>query len=179
VQRSKWVRGRTLLNNVLFWCSMILGLSMVRSEIRTYARNLLTDSRCVHSMSLCSRKDFHILHIERLWRWKLFQDTPLIGSEFVCRRCLRVFSSTLRQLGPCRPEFIIANSTEYRLPRTANFSIRSEWNLGGPCSAGSGEAEDRPHIFACVVQGCHEMTSDQTASRTGVPRATLACYANK
>jgi sterol O-acyltransferase len=29
VQRSKWVRGRTLLNNVLFWCSMILGLSMV------------------------------------------------------------------------------------------------------------------------------------------------------
>lgn len=30
VQRSKWVRGRTLLNNVLFWCSMILGLSMVR-----------------------------------------------------------------------------------------------------------------------------------------------------
>jgi sterol O-acyltransferase len=32
VQRSKWVRGRTLLNNVLFWCSMILGLSMVRFE---------------------------------------------------------------------------------------------------------------------------------------------------
>jgi sterol O-acyltransferase len=30
LQRSKWVRGRTLLNNVLFWCSMILGLSMVR-----------------------------------------------------------------------------------------------------------------------------------------------------
>jgi sterol O-acyltransferase len=29
VQRSKWVRGRTLLNNVLFWCSMILGLSMM------------------------------------------------------------------------------------------------------------------------------------------------------
>lgn len=29
VQRSKWVKGRTLLNNVLFWCSMILGLSMV------------------------------------------------------------------------------------------------------------------------------------------------------
>lgn len=31
VQRSKWVRGRTLLNNVLFWCSMILGLSMMCS----------------------------------------------------------------------------------------------------------------------------------------------------
>lgn len=30
VQRSKWVKGRTLVNNVLFWCSMISGLSMVR-----------------------------------------------------------------------------------------------------------------------------------------------------
>lgn len=29
VQRSRLVRGRTLLNNVLFWCSMILGLSMM------------------------------------------------------------------------------------------------------------------------------------------------------
>lgn len=29
VQRSPWVRERKLLNNVLFWCSMILGLSMV------------------------------------------------------------------------------------------------------------------------------------------------------
>ncbi|KAF2477005.1 MBOAT-domain-containing protein [Lindgomyces ingoldianus] len=29
VQRSRFVRGRTLLNNVLFWCSMILGLSMM------------------------------------------------------------------------------------------------------------------------------------------------------
>ncbi|KAF1832193.1 MBOAT-domain-containing protein [Decorospora gaudefroyi] len=33
LQRSKWVRGRTLLNNVLFWCSMILGLSMVSMSI--------------------------------------------------------------------------------------------------------------------------------------------------
>ncbi|KAL5116853.1 Sterol O-acyltransferase 2 (Sterol-ester synthase 2) [Pleosporales sp. CAS-2024a] len=33
VQRSKWVRGRTLLNNVLFWCSMILGLSMASTVI--------------------------------------------------------------------------------------------------------------------------------------------------
>jgi len=31
VQRSRWVKGRTLLNNVLFWCSMILGLSMMCS----------------------------------------------------------------------------------------------------------------------------------------------------
>jgi hypothetical protein len=29
VQRMPWVRRRTLLNNVLFWCSMILGLSLV------------------------------------------------------------------------------------------------------------------------------------------------------
>ena len=27
IQRSRWVRGRTLLNNVLFWCSMVMGLS--------------------------------------------------------------------------------------------------------------------------------------------------------
>ncbi|KAF2125820.1 hypothetical protein P153DRAFT_324070 [Dothidotthia symphoricarpi CBS 119687] len=33
VQRSKWVRGRTLLNNVLFWCSMILGLSSVSRSL--------------------------------------------------------------------------------------------------------------------------------------------------
>jgi sterol O-acyltransferase len=33
VQRSKWVRGRTLLNNVLFWCSMVLGLSMVSKGV--------------------------------------------------------------------------------------------------------------------------------------------------
>lgn len=30
LQRTKWVRGKRLLNNVCFWCSMILGLSMVR-----------------------------------------------------------------------------------------------------------------------------------------------------
>ncbi|KAF2738738.1 sterol O-acyltransferase [Polyplosphaeria fusca] len=29
VQRSKYVKGKTLLNNVLFWCSMVLGLSMM------------------------------------------------------------------------------------------------------------------------------------------------------
>lgn len=34
VQRSRWIRGRTLLNNVLFWCSMILGLSMVSISCR-------------------------------------------------------------------------------------------------------------------------------------------------
>jgi sterol O-acyltransferase len=29
MQRTKWVRGRQTLNNVFFWCSMILGLSLV------------------------------------------------------------------------------------------------------------------------------------------------------
>jgi sterol O-acyltransferase len=29
LQRTKWVRGKKVLNNVCFWCSMILGLSMV------------------------------------------------------------------------------------------------------------------------------------------------------
>jgi sterol O-acyltransferase len=33
VQRLPWVRKRTLLNNVLFWCSMILGLSLVSSLV--------------------------------------------------------------------------------------------------------------------------------------------------
>jgi sterol O-acyltransferase len=33
VQRLPWVRRRTLLNNVLFWCSMILGLSLVSTNI--------------------------------------------------------------------------------------------------------------------------------------------------
>lgn len=32
LQRTKWVRGRQTLNNVCFWCSMILGLAMVRSR---------------------------------------------------------------------------------------------------------------------------------------------------
>ena len=38
VQRLPWVRKRTLLNNVLFWCSMILGLSLVSSS-RPFYRN--------------------------------------------------------------------------------------------------------------------------------------------
>lgn len=29
LQRTKWVRGKQTLNNVCFWCSMILGLSLV------------------------------------------------------------------------------------------------------------------------------------------------------
>jgi sterol O-acyltransferase len=30
LQRTRWVRGKKTLNNVCFWCSMILGLSLVR-----------------------------------------------------------------------------------------------------------------------------------------------------
>jgi hypothetical protein len=67
VQRSRWVRGRTLLNNVLFWCSMILGLSMVSDlNIRMYDK--LTLSRCVLCTSLSSLAtawpSFCILHCD-------------------------------------------------------------------------------------------------------------------
>lgn len=50
VQRSKWVRGRTLLNNVLFWCSMILGLSMVSSA----TLEVLLDANKCHRCALCT-----------------------------------------------------------------------------------------------------------------------------
>jgi hypothetical protein len=52
VQRSKWVRGRTLLNNVLFWCSMILGLSMVSGRVPIVEGAVLTESRCAPYMCL-------------------------------------------------------------------------------------------------------------------------------
>ena len=52
VQRSKFVRGRTLLNNVLFWCSMILGLSMVSlPDFNKYTWQRLITFRCVLCMS--------------------------------------------------------------------------------------------------------------------------------
>lgn len=31
IQRTKWVKGKRVLNNVCFWCSMILGLSLICS----------------------------------------------------------------------------------------------------------------------------------------------------
>ncbi|EQL00772.1 Membrane bound O-acyl transferase, MBOAT [Ophiocordyceps sinensis CO18] len=31
LQRTRWVRGRQTFNNVCFWCSMIIGLSVVRT----------------------------------------------------------------------------------------------------------------------------------------------------
>jgi sterol O-acyltransferase len=33
IQKTKWVKGRKVLNNVCFWCSMILGLSMVSTLV--------------------------------------------------------------------------------------------------------------------------------------------------
>lgn len=46
IQRTKWVKDRRLLNNVCFWCSMILGLSMVRrQESRSGPRHLTNISR--------------------------------------------------------------------------------------------------------------------------------------
>ena len=57
LQRSKWVRGRTLLNNVLFWCSMILGLSMVSLLTPSERLQSLTSSyRCAHCMYLYSSR---------------------------------------------------------------------------------------------------------------------------
>ena len=35
LQRTKWVRGKKTLNNVCFWCSMILGLSLVGHSFRS------------------------------------------------------------------------------------------------------------------------------------------------
>lgn len=58
VQRSKWVKGRTLLNNVLFWCSMILGLAMVSDipEGARYPLILLSDVCPVRSCVVSSRR---------------------------------------------------------------------------------------------------------------------------
>jgi hypothetical protein len=52
VQRSKWIRGRTLLNNVLFWCSMILGLSMVSRAFSPFPNTSADCCRCAPSMFL-------------------------------------------------------------------------------------------------------------------------------
>ena len=42
LQRTKWIKGKKVLNNVCFWCSMILGLSMV-SFLRINCYEKLTD----------------------------------------------------------------------------------------------------------------------------------------
>ena len=70
LQRSKWVRGRTLLNNVLFWCSMILGLSMVSIFISPRDRLMLTMGRCALYMCLYNSQSLrhmaYVCRIERL-----------------------------------------------------------------------------------------------------------------
>jgi sterol O-acyltransferase len=35
LQRTRWMRGKKTLHNVSFWCSMILGLSLVCSPFST------------------------------------------------------------------------------------------------------------------------------------------------
>ena len=54
LQQTRWVRGRKTLNNVCFWCSMILGLSLVRPVLIlclfAFSSPLLTSPRYVRSM---------------------------------------------------------------------------------------------------------------------------------
>lgn len=87
VQRSKWVRGRTLLNNVLFWCSMILGLSMVSRSNIPILRTKLTKFRCVLSTFWCNALHDGRLYLLCLcprladkgcdyWAWNATRDTP-------------------------------------------------------------------------------------------------------
>ena len=58
LQRTKWVRGRQTFNNVCFWCSMVLGLAMVRFSLRPLlARPLLllrTQLTRVSPKQICS-----------------------------------------------------------------------------------------------------------------------------
>lgn len=47
LQRTKWVRGKKVLNNICFWCSMILGLSMVCRPRPSYRLETFTN---IHQM---------------------------------------------------------------------------------------------------------------------------------
>jgi len=49
LQRTKWIRGRRLLNNICFWCSMILGLSMVSKS----SRLLSFSNHCIDLLAIC------------------------------------------------------------------------------------------------------------------------------
>jgi hypothetical protein len=52
IQRSKYIRGKKVLGTVCFWCSMILGLSMVSFRPYFSANDQLANlSRFVRSMS--------------------------------------------------------------------------------------------------------------------------------
>ena len=87
VQRSKWVRGRTLLNNVLFWCSMILGLSMVSNILdnmrfmdeANFEVDVCALCACLtlYPLLLSSRIDHSACWIVRRYqRWKLCSSNP-------------------------------------------------------------------------------------------------------
>lgn len=80
LQRTRWVRGRETLNNVCFWCSMVLGLSLVSYPCITLTTAQLTLSptrfahctfcysheggACTHRYSSCSR---HYVSISLLY----------------------------------------------------------------------------------------------------------------
>lgn len=81
VQRSKWVKGRTLLNNVLFWCSMILGLAMVRCTFALATNHMLTKTRCAPCTFLCNTLHQWMVLVSTWWsiyRWRSAVDTPLL-----------------------------------------------------------------------------------------------------
>jgi len=105
VQRLPWVRRRTLLNNVLFWCSMILGLSLVSITLSaTYKRAesiLLTVLVC-----RCVRFTCLFRYPER--RDRIHVPTPLIWNlltRFHCRCKERIMTqfipSPITSVGSC------------------------------------------------------------------------------
>jgi sterol O-acyltransferase len=50
LQRTKWIKGKRILNNICFWCSMILGLSMVGSLPQLELQYRLIFNRCAPFM---------------------------------------------------------------------------------------------------------------------------------
>ena len=88
VQRSRFVKGRTLLNNVLFWCSMILGLSMVRTNFSSVPYYLADRFRCARYTCLFRCEFTFWLQVLRIrgsgWLGCCIGciDTPLFGFVF-------------------------------------------------------------------------------------------------
>lgn len=73
LQRMKWVRGKRVLNNVCFWCSMILGLSMVCPLCFT-SMKFANDSRSALYMFFARR-------------WCIFEDTRPPLETHICIYC--------------------------------------------------------------------------------------------
>lgn len=66
IQRMPWVRERKLLNNVMFWICMIIGLSLV-SDIPVIVKCSLTNfGSCVRYMCSPRHRSIEILHIIHL-----------------------------------------------------------------------------------------------------------------